>query len=477
MRIAFLLIGFLFLPQNALALDAPAMPLANSPYVLEVFDLITTNLTGAPAGTPASCAQFQKTVARKESAERLRALFQDRIALSVEPTVDLSRTGCFVFDIQAMEHVLSDLIKKTMEKAGECNGDAEERYFDQAAYLWKEIQNVRRGGLNPRLRTGEGPEVPPLTATSASDDAICPYDSDYAPVSLAQLGCQEILLSTFMTLGPFPSVSQDELSLGESILLHLQGSGGGGLSGALPLYRGSLSKIWQNAAAFVAGVTTARFPGPLKLFEPILTPFIAGNVGESGCYGWPANAGGVVTGEGITHQNAFPDILTRDLTDAFQFLKAREEPMWIEYIHSLRQEPGSPDGEPTDEVLSLDDLQEINREHILRESQLILGLRDPQARMANLANDLHQHTRAFTSQAVGLTGTPSGMPPLRDFAKRFSEFLMGMCTNRGCLHTLVRSVELSLRDECFPHFRSALFFAANPTAATLQPCRAKYAEW
>src|SRR3989344_4672169 len=156
MRIAFLLIGFLFLPQNALALDAPAMPLANSPYVLEA--------------------------------------------------VDLSRTGCFVFDIQAMEHVLSDLIKKTMEKAGECNGDAEERYFDQAAYLWKEIQNVRRGGLNPRLRTGEGPEVPPLTATSASDDAICPYDSDYAPVSLAQLGCQEILLSTFMTLGPFPSV-------------------------------------------------------------------------------------------------------------------------------------------------------------------------------------------------------------------------------------------------------------------------------
>src|SRR3989344_4826107 len=94
MRLAFLLIGFLFLPQNALALDAPAMPLANSPYVLEVFDLITTNLTGAPAGTPASCAQFQKTVARKESAERLRALFQDRIALSVEPTVDLSRTGC-----------------------------------------------------------------------------------------------------------------------------------------------------------------------------------------------------------------------------------------------------------------------------------------------------------------------------------------------------------------------------------------------
>ena len=478
MRLLLLILFGLLLPQSALALPSPPLPQANSTYVQEVLDTLAADLALKTSPGPGSCTALQSELSRATAAARLRSLFVDREAAATEPLRDFARSACYAIDLRAMEHVLALLIHLSVQSAEQCDGSASEHYFTSATDLYEKLRQVRAFGLNPHVQvpiTGTGASSPPLTATSASDDALCPYDSDFAAIGIGSLGCHEILYSTFASILPIPTVFIDELSLMEDIVVLLQGSGGGGLSGALPLYRSSLQKLDANASAFVQGVTSSRFLGPLQFLTPTLSPFVAGNVGESGCFGWPADAGGVVTGLDIAHQNAFPGVFTQELAEAFTFLRLREEPQWREYEQNLAQNIAT-EGGALGYTLPVENLSEINREHIARESHLILAIRDPQIRMANLANTLHSRTRAFTAQAVGLTGLPAGTPPLRDFAKRFAEFLMGMCTNRGCSQTLLRAVELSVRDECFPHFRSALFFAANPSAGTLRSCRAAYVD-
>ena len=477
MRFFFLIIAFL-LPQGASALVVPAFPQANSHYIKELFEAVKIDLAGKTSPGAGTCTALQKELSRAEAAAQLRAIFVDRSAAATEPISDLSRSACYLFDIRAMEHALALLIRSSVTSAEACDSAASEHYRAAAALLHEKLRQVRAFGLDPRVQvpiTGTGMNAPPPTATSAAANVLCPYDSDYAPTGISHLGCQEILLSTFATLAPFPPVFAQELSLLQKIVVQIQGSGGGGLTGALPLFRGTIQKLNMNADAFVKGLTASRFLSPPRFMVLTLLPFVAGNVGESGCFGWPADAGGVVTGSDITRQNTFSDIHTRELTEALAFIKLREEPQWKEYERSLEQDIGVESG-ILGFTLPAENLSDINREHIARESHLILALRDPQIRMANLANNLHARTRAFTSQAVGLTGSPSGLPPLRDFARRFSTFLSGMCTNRGCTQTLLRAIELSLRDECFPHFRSALFFMSNPTAGTLKPCKALYTD-
>ncbi len=477
MRFMFLIFGFL-LATPAYALDVPAMSPVNSPYIQEVFNVITTNLSSAAAGTPATCTAIEKAVQKENSIASLRSLFS--VPNSTEPARDLSRTACFAHDLTVMERVLAELVNLTITSAADCNGDAEGRYRSQAIFLWEKIQQVRSYGLDLRVQvpiTGTGSDTVPLLATSASDDALCPYNSEYAPTGIAGLGCQEVLLSTYATLSSVPATFLRETALFDSIVRRLHGVGGGGLTGELSLYRGALTKIWKDAEAFVTAVSATWMPRPLQLFEPVLLPFIASNMGESGCFGWPADGGGVVTGNDISLQTSFPGVLTHELEDAFTFLRMREEPKWREYLQDLQQKIDETEGGDIGYTFPAEGLNDINREHVARESRLILTIRDPQSRMANLANNLHASTRAFVAQAVNLTGSSGGdLPPLREFVGRFTAFLSGMCANRGCNQTLLRAYELSLRDECFPHFRMSLFFQMNPSASTLSPCRAQYAE-
>lgn len=484
MRFLFFLFGLSIPIASAFALEVPPMPIAQSPYIQEVFNVITTSLTNATGGTPATCTPFEKDLARKDAATEIRLLFADPIGAAKEPARDLDRTACYAYDLQAMERVLAQLIAKTIESAGHCDGNAQEAYRTATVFLWQRMRDVRQFGLAPMVQvpvTGTGSKNIPLIATSASDDALCPYDSRYAPTGFSGLGCDSSYLTAFAPLAPVPTVLLAETSLLQSILTRISGAGGGGLTGELSLYRNALAKVSIDAAAFVKGIaitsTNGRPPRTFTLLlEPILTSFVASNVGESGCYGWPANAGGVVSGKNITLQNEFPGVLTRELAEAFEFLRMREEPKWQEYLQSLQSEIGKTDGGAIGFTFPAENLGDINREHLARESHLILSIRDPQIRMANLANDLHNRTRVFTAQAVNLTGGPATTPPLREFVQRFTTFLSGMCSNRGCGKTLLRAFELSFREECFSQFRSALFFQMNPTARTLLPCRAKFAD-
>lgn len=483
MRFLLLLIGLVIPAASASALTVPPLPPAQSPYIQEVFDAITDSLTAATGGTPAACTPFEKDLARKEAAADFRSLFLDPLGGSKEPARDLLRTVCYAFDLQAMERALAALIAQTITSAGNCDGQSQEAYRTATVFLWQKIRDVRAYGLSPTVQapvTGTGAKNPPLIATSTSDDALCPYDSRYAPVGFAGLGCNSAFFPVSAP-GIASPVLIAELSLLERILARTSNVFGGGLADELSLYRYALSKISGDAAAFVNGIslssTNGRPPRALTLlFEPVLTSFVASNVGESGCYGWPSSAGGVVSGKDLALRNEFPGVLTRELAEAFEFLRMREDPKWQEYLQSLQSEIARTDGGGIGFTFPAENLGDINREHVVMESHLILSIRDPQIRMANLANDLHDRTRAFTSQAVNLTGTPAGTPPLREFVQRFTTFLSGMCSNRGCGKTLLRAFELSLREECFSQFRSALFFSINPAASTLPACRAKFAD-
>ena len=483
MRFFLLLIGLTLPIASAEALAVPPMPPTQSPYIQEVFDAITDSLTAATGGTPAACTPFEKDLARKEAAANIRLLFADPLGGSKEPARDLDRTACYAHDLQTMEGVLASLIAETIKSAGMCNGSASESYRTATVFLWQKIRDVRQYGLSPTAQApviGTGATHPPLLATSASDDGLCPYNSRYAPTGFAGLGCNSAFFPVTAPLA-VPSVLREEIALLERISTRISNLFGGGLADELSLYRSAFSKISGDAAAFVNGIslssTNGRPPRVLTLlFEPVLTSFVASNVGESGCYGWPSSAGGVVSGKDLALRNEFPGVLTRELAEAFEFLRMREDPKWQEYLQSLQLEIARTDGGGIGYTFPAENLGDINREHVAMESHLILSIRDPQIRMANLANDLHDRTRAFTAQAVNLTGSPVGTPPLREFVQRFTTFLSGMCSNRGCGKTLLRAFELSFRDECFSQFRSALFFSISPTAGTLPACRAKFAD-
>jgi len=116
----------------------------------------------------------------------------------------------------------------------------------------------------------------------------------------------------------------------------------------------------------------------------------------------------------------------------------------------------------------------VNRDHLDLESFSILSIREGQRQMNDLADNLHASTRQFVKQAVVIPGDAQTLPPLRMFAANYARFLSRMCVNKGCEKTLLRTIELSLRDECFYSFLMGEFFRANPNASTLPACRALY---
>ena len=107
--------------------------------------------------------------------------------------------------------------------------------------------------------------------------------------------------------------------------------------------------------------------------------------------------------------------------------------------------------------------------------QWVATVRDPQRRMHNLSQYLHTQSRAFAGLATRVDPF-SDLPPLRQFAKDYATFLSRMCQTRGCLPTLLRTVELTEREGCFATFLLDQFFSDDPNASTLPACRAVFTE-
>ena len=195
--------------------------------------------------------------------------------------------------------------------------------------------------------------------------------------------------------------------------------------------------------------------------------------GEAGCYLWPSvTPEGVVTTRFIPLRDTF-SIQTVELERTLGYLFEKSLPIHLEYVRGF-DGVGSFLGTQGYEI----DQRGLNLKHVALENSFILSLDDPQVRMGNIAQNLQSETRQLARHAVVLPdqaeNPPPDGPPLRDFARRYATFLSRMCINRGCEKPLLRTVELSLRDECFSSTLMDIFFRDHPTARTLQSCRIKY---
>lgn len=450
-----------------------------SKYVDAIFTRVENGLAAALAGSSLPCTAQLAAAREAEAAESLRELLFDVGKAVVEPERDLERSACYLHDAQQLEWYLTDLIKKTLEQAKLCNPEAHAQYLHQVKVVWKFLYHLRRLGLDPEVQVPvmatEPVALPSPPPAPTADDALCPYHSAYAS-PVANLGCWPPLPS---------SASQrltDEANFVEKILLKLGFGFPGGIASGLPALRQTLSDIWIDAANFVLSVGVLRPPAPLLIPTLTFTMISHPNADESGCLGWPSDVGGIVSAEGVPLQDYFPVVLTRELAEVVQYLRLRERPEWFEYTEAQRREREASPSEKLPPGLYDVDLQIVNREHLGLESFSTLTIREPQQKMAAIADLLHTQTRDLAGTVVSTDSASTWpppdtpLPPLRNFAKTHATFLSRMCINRGCNANLLRTVELAVRHECFSSFLMHLFFEANPTAGTLPACRILYTE-
>jgi len=117
--------------------------------------------------------------------------------------------------------------------------------------------------------------------------------------------------------------------------------------------------LWNHADTFVKNLHLASAPAPLNIVENFRL-FNAFNAGEQGCKGWPSEIfGETVSGEDITLQNYFPSVYSRELADAFEFLRVREEPQYREYVRDLNRRIEESGGGVAGYTLSSENLEDI----------------------------------------------------------------------------------------------------------------------
>ena len=473
MRFLFILIGTLLFAPHAAALTAPARPaVISTKYVEGVFTHIETFLGSVSGAASASCTATEAIQSEAEAARNLRRIFFDVQESVGEPARDLERSACFVSDAEALEKYLRDLFDLALMSAASCDDAAQGHYAGAIEYVWKRLKNLRLFGLDPRIQAPSfGEEVETIGSSPMDDDRLCPYHSAYAlPVfdsGAGSVGCTTLP-------GTSSAPLQREMQVIDSIL-----QTSAKIGNSLPLLSATVVRILTNAAVFVIDMKVMRPLPPPHITPFVFAPTVFTNAGEAGCLDWPSDVGGLVSGEDVPLQNFFPMVLTRDLVEVMAFLKEREKDSWFEYIAALEEEIEQGESEGGNSYGGfVENLRRVNREHIGVESFSILSIRDPQKKMERAANFLHEGTREFTRLAVALPGDPPlpEGPPLRAFALKYASFLSRICVNRGCAERLKRTVELSLRDECFSSFLMHLFFQGNPTASTLPACRALYVE-
>ena len=466
MRILLFLIGFTLSVPTAAALSAPKAPFTISAYPQEVFAHVENTLSGFTSSGEGSCIPEE---AKAAVADSLRDILLDLRGSVIEAQRDIKRTACYTNDIVAMEKYLRVLIDSTLSSAQSCDGEAQGQYKLMVNYVWNRLQNLRQFGLDPTTQAPAYGEPGPNTGTGLST-YLCPYESVYASPGLGGVGCSGIVASTIVS---------KEITLLENIIARL------GVIGTvqLPALRTQLVRIWTGTEKFVSRMGRTRFlePGVFLDFEPDLTSGVpVPTAGEAGCLSWPTGTvAGIVTGEGIPLQSYFPFVLTSEMADTLEFLEVRDDPRWFEYERALEKDIEDEKISALTYITQGGPLRDTNRDHMELESFSILSIRDAQLRMNDLANMLHASTRSFVKQAIVLPDDPDPLSnpiPLRIFAWKYANFLSRMCVNKGCQKTLLRTIELSLRDECFSSFLMGAFFQANPSASTLPACRALYVD-
>jgi len=471
MRLFLTLIGFaLFAPIAEAALTAPPTPFTISAYPQEVFTHVEEYLSGVSGGGGGACNAAES---RDRAASNLRDILFDLEGAVIEPQRDLARSACFQNDIVEMERYLRVLIDRALSSAESCDGQAQVHYETMVVYVWNRLRDIRRFGLKPwEQAPAEGTGT--TSVGTGPSLHLCPYDSTYAAAGYGGVGCRGIVAST-VSEGPL----KDEVNLFESIIARLGEIG----TVQLPVLRKQLVRIWKGAEKFVSDAKRTRSLGKsvYSNFEPDLTlgvPVPA--AGEAGCLDWPSSiTSGVVTGEGIPLQSYFPFVLTNELADALTFIEMRDDPRWFEYEQALRKKFRKGAGSELTLTAQGGNLRDVNRDHLDLESFSILSIRETQQQMNDLADNLHASTRNFVKQVVVIPNDPQPLispTPLRTFAENYARFLSRMCVNKGCEKTLLRTIELSMRDECFSSFLMSVFFRANPNASTLRSCRALYVD-
>jgi hypothetical protein len=466
-----ILIGLLLLLSPLAVNGAPQRPDLISRYARALIDEAEGRLSALPGSSSDPC----DAALEREVVSNMRLMFREAQNGFALPQEDVARSACFTSDIVGLERYVRDLLMDAVLQAESCNGERARSIVSIAAMVWDGISKLRQYGLDPEARapvTGSGSAAPPPGATPQSDDALCPYTSQYAATGFADAGCQ------YADLFPSAATSRlkEEAGLMRRILFRALGDGFFGIGSVeLPFFRDLLSRFWNATDLYVSNVTRQRSVLPLYRFTPTFTLRSVPNAGESGCLGWPSDVtAGPVTGEDIALQQYFPFILTDELAEMIAFLEERDGHKWQEYVRSFREELAS--NGSFNELLFLSygtDVASLNRDHLSRESSLIFSLREPQERYERLADRLHESTRRFAQQAVTMPGSAFD-PPLRTFVREYATFLARMCQNRGCGDNLIRAVELSRRDECFSSFLQDQFFRDHPSERTLESCRAIY---
>lgn len=472
----FLLFFIGFMPLAAHALDMPAYDAPLSPYVAAVLLETKNRVATQPEGSTGTCTEIQTKMLVEETANVFAELLNVPPESVAEMNNDYLLSACYADDVRIMENVLAGLIRSAMKSAEQCKPEAISTYRGTADFLWEKIWQVRRHGLDPSVRAPVGPSAftgtgIPVGALPSDDDALCPYTSSYAPIGIGGTGCADNPFYSPSTL-----VLRDEASILSKIIARI-GNGTAGLIGESELYRAKLHEVRSFSEAAVWIFSSIRPPKPFTLVEPAISLFVAATAGESGCEGWPSDVGGTVRGSEAQRFNAYTDILTQDLAEAMTYIRMRADPKWLEYINALDAEIEENENGYFGYTFHHDQFDQINRDHVAHETELILSIRDPQRRMENLANRLHARTLQFAKQATWLHAEGSkinSLPPLRDFILRLTQFMSGMCVNRGCQSVLDRTLELTLRDECFPVFTAKDASIGGAGFDTLPACRAKF---
>jgi hypothetical protein len=445
---------------------------------VKVYEDVENYLNAQPSRSKATCDPILDEAV---AAEQGRLLLQDIDESVVEPWRDHLRTACFLVDAQGLERSLAFLLDRVLESAQNCKLD-EQDYFAMAERVASALVALRRYGLDPRFTSG-GVLAPaaPLGASTTDDDAICPYNASYASGTFGEgtlpSGSGVVVGCTYSLLPPTPPETRlhRETSLFDRLTRHLDTATGFG--SLLQRIRTIYGEILAEADRFLTQVRRGKPLRPPPARSVVFTPRPFPNALESGCLGWPSGPAGLpVSGSGFTLHASFSP-LTEELEEAIAYLLARSSPLTLEYVRDYEERVvGGAAG--LGQVSYREALVQVNEEHQALESSLILTLRDPQQRMEKVADGLHARTRELARQIVVLPDQaedpPTDGPPFRHFLRRYATFLSRMCINRGCEKPLLRTIELSLRDECFSATLLDLFFQGDPSATTLKACRSRY---
>lgn len=218
-RIMFL-IGLL-LPLRATAQGVVALPTPISPYVQEVLARIERIESDY---LPTLSAVDQCTSARKnEIAGALSVVRQEVDAMTslIAQSQDITDvTACQRYDLDLLERKMQLLLERMIEASEACELPTLRALGEMYRALARAHESVLRGGLDPEYADFQLRR--PLFSDPANEEGqVCPFTSDYAPPSLAEIvrddgaivkqrmGCDSDVLS-YVANQDIPQARKDE---------------------------------------------------------------------------------------------------------------------------------------------------------------------------------------------------------------------------------------------------------------------------